>query len=71
MRKDEYLGCLKATFGYAVTCHKAQGGEWNNVFLFLEKSMYGMDRLELCKWWYTSITRARTQLHLENNWWIN
>jgi ATP-dependent exoDNAse (exonuclease V) alpha subunit len=71
MRKDEYLGCLKATFGYAVTCHKAQGGEWNNVFLFLEKSMYGMDRLELCKWWYTSITRARVQLHLENNWWIN
>jgi ATP-dependent exoDNAse (exonuclease V) alpha subunit len=70
MRQDEYLGCLKATFGYAVTCHKAQGGEWNNVFLFLEKSMYGMDRLELCKWWYTSITRARTYLHLENNWWI-
>jgi ATP-dependent exoDNAse (exonuclease V) alpha subunit len=70
MRQDEYLGCLKATFGYAVTCHKAQGGEWNNVFLFLEKSMYGMDRLELCKWWYTSITRARMYLHLENNWWI-
>jgi ATP-dependent exoDNAse (exonuclease V) alpha subunit len=70
MRQDEFLGCLKATYGYAVTCHKAQGGEWNNVFLFLEKSMYGMDRLELCKWWYTSITRARTHLHLENNWWI-
>ncbi|WP_374948980.1 ATP-dependent RecD-like DNA helicase [Mucilaginibacter sp.] len=70
MRKDEFLGCLKATYGYAVTCHKAQGGEWNNVFLFLEKSMYGMDRLELCKWWYTSITRARVQLHLEKNWWI-
>ncbi|MBD1393628.1 ATP-dependent DNA helicase [Mucilaginibacter glaciei] len=70
MRKDEYLGCLKATYGYAVTCHKAQGGEWDNVFLFLEKSMYGMDKLELCKWWYTSITRARVQLNLENNWWI-
>jgi hypothetical protein len=70
MRDDEYLGCLKATFGYAVTCHKAQGGEWNSVFLFLEKSMYGMDRLELCKWWYTSITRARMQLHLQNEWWI-
>ena len=70
MRDDEYLGCLKATYGYAVTCHKAQGGEWNNVFLFLEKSMYGMDRLELCKWWYTSITRARQALHLERAWWI-
>lgn len=70
MRDDEYLGCLKATYGYAVTCHKAQGGEWNNVFLFLEKSMYGMNRLELCKWWYTSITRARQTLHLEQAWWI-
>ncbi|AMR31129.1 hypothetical protein A0256_06675 [Mucilaginibacter sp. PAMC 26640] len=71
MRDDEYLGCLKATYGYAVTCHKAQGGEWNNVFLFLEKSMYGMDRLELCKWWYTSITRARQTLYLEQAWWVS
>ena len=70
MRQDEFLGCLKATYGYAVTCHKAQGGEWNNVYLFLEKSMYGMDRPELCKWWYTSITRARNELHLESSWWI-
>lgn len=70
MREDEYLNCLKASYGYAVTCHKAQGGEWNDVYLFLEKSMYGMPYPELCNWWYTATTRAREQLNLVNNWWI-
>jgi len=70
MMGDAYLNCLRATYGYAVTCHKAQGGEWNNVFLFLEKSMYAMQPLELCKWWYTSITRARQELNLVREWWV-
>nr|WP_236065480.1 ATP-binding domain-containing protein [Niastella soli] len=67
---DSYLNCLRAKFGYAVTCHKAQGGEWNEVFLFLEKSMYAMDHAELFRWWYTAVTRARKNLHLTNQWWI-
>jgi hypothetical protein len=74
MLEDDYLNCLRATFGYAVTCHKAQGGEWNNVFLFLDNNkngMYNMQPQELCKWWYTSITRARRELHLVKHWWIN
>ena len=70
MMSDRYLNCLRAKFGYAVTCHKAQGGEWEEVFLFLEKSMYGMPRTELFRWWYTAVTRARGQLFLANNWWI-
>jgi ATP-dependent exoDNAse (exonuclease V) alpha subunit len=70
MMKDPYLNCLRVKFGYAVTCHKAQGGEWDEVFLFLEKSMYAMQRQELFRWWYTAITRARKRLHLANNWWI-
>jgi len=70
MKTDPYLNCLRAKFGYAVTCHKAQGGEWNEVFLFLEKSMYAMQRDELFRWWYTAITRTKKQLHLANNWWI-
>lgn len=70
MMEDPYLSCLKATYGYAVTCHKAQGGEWDNVFLFLDKSMYGMPRQELFRWWYTAVTRARRQLNLVNDWWI-
>ncbi|OKS87829.1 ATP-dependent DNA helicase [Mucilaginibacter polytrichastri] len=70
MMADEYLSCLKATFGYAVTCHKSQGGEWNNVFLFLDKSMYGMPAPELCKWWYTAITRTKQELNLVKDWWV-
>jgi hypothetical protein len=70
MLKDPYLNCLRSKFGYAVTSHKAQGGEWNDVFLFLEKSMYAMNREELIRWWYTAITRTRKKLHLADNWWI-
>lgn len=70
MLKDPYLNCLRAKYGYAVTCHKAQGGEWNEVYLFLEKSMYAMPHSELFRWWYTAVTRARKELHLANNWWI-
>ena len=70
MMKDDYINCLQAAYGYAVTCHKAQGGEWDNVFLFLDSKMYGMPQIELFRWWYTAITRAKKQLHLENGWWI-
>jgi ATP-dependent exoDNAse (exonuclease V) alpha subunit len=70
MMSDRYLNCLRAKFGYAVTCHKAQGGEWDEVFLFLEKSMYAMPHTELLRWWYTAVTRARGELFLANNWWI-
>ncbi len=70
MQEDDYLNCLQATYGYAVTCHKAQGGEWNDVFLFLDKGMYGMPRQEMFRWWYTAVTRAKRELNLENGWWI-
>lgn len=70
MMSDPYLNCLRAKYGYAVTCHKAQGGEWNEVFLFLDSSMYGMPHQELFRWWYTAVTRARQQLFLARNWWI-
>lgn len=70
MMEDEYLNCLRATYGYAVTCHKAQGGEWDDVFLFLDKKMFGMPPPELCKWWYTAITRARKELNLVKDWWV-
>jgi ATP-dependent exoDNAse (exonuclease V) alpha subunit len=68
MREDKYINCLRATYGYAVTCHKAQGGEWDDVFLFLESNMYGMKHPELCKWWYTSITRAKQELNVVAGW---
>ncbi|MEZ5018094.1 MAG: ATP-dependent RecD-like DNA helicase [Flavipsychrobacter sp.] len=70
MMEDSYLNCLRATYGYAVTCHKSQGGEWDDVFLFLEQGMYGMPPKELSRWWYTAITRAKESLHIIDGWWI-
>ena len=70
LQKDPYLNSLRANFGYAVTCHKSQGGEWDNVFLFLHKGMYSMGPQALTRWWYTGITRAKEQLYLVNDWWV-
>lgn len=71
LKSDPYLNSLRANFGYAVTCHKSQGGEWDHVFLFLHKGMYMMEKENLIRWWYTGITRAKENLYLTDDWWIN
>src|SRR5699024_8309717 len=61
---DPYLNSLKVSNGYAVTCHKSQGGEWEQVFLFLDRYMYLMEKEKLIRWWYTGITRAKKELFI-------
>lgn len=70
MQKDPVLNSLRANYGYAVTCHKSQGGEWEKVYFFLNKGMYVMDPPELTRWWYTGITRSKEKLILAQDWWI-
>lgn len=70
MIRDPYLNSLRANFGYAVTCHKSQGGEWEKVYFFLNKGMYVMNPPELTRWWYTGITRSKSKLYLVQDWWI-
>jgi len=70
MKTDPFLNSLRANFGYAVTCHKSQGGEWEEVFFFLNKGMYIMSQKSLIRWWYTGVTRAKEKLHLVTDWWI-
>ncbi|MCH7402130.1 ATP-dependent RecD-like DNA helicase [Belliella kenyensis] len=70
MQKDHILNSLRANFGYAVTCHKSQGGEWEKVYFFLNKGMYVMNPPELTRWWYTGITRSKERLILAQDWWI-
>lgn len=70
MLKDPYLNALRAKFGYVVTCHKAQGGEWTNVFLNIYKSLYGMKSPNLYRWYYTAMTRAREYLYVNDGWWV-
>ncbi|NHQ59051.1 AAA family ATPase [Chlorobium sp. BLA1] len=62
IRQDEYFNCLKVKYGYAVTCHKAQGGEWDNVFIVWDYGQ-GFQNQGFYRWAYTAITRASSLLY--------
>ncbi len=66
VKDDPYFNALQVKFGYAITCHKSQGGQWKNVFVdqgYLTDEM--IDR-EYIRWLYTAITRATNSLYLTN-----
>lgn len=66
IKEDPYYNALQIKFAYAVTCHKAQGGQWDAVFVdqgYLTDDMIDMDFL---RWLYTAITRAKSELFLVN-----
>lgn len=60
---DPYLNALRCNFGYAVTCHKAQGGEWEHVFVDFSNKLMNPTK-EKFQWIYTAVTRTRKNLHL-------
>jgi len=66
VRKDEYLNALQVKYGYAVTGHKAQGGQWKNVIVGFEPLYQGMDLKDYLRWSYTAITRAEEKAYLLN-----
>ncbi len=66
VRNNPYYNAIQVKYGYAVTCHKAQGGQWRRVFLdqgFISPDMLGMDYF---RWLYTAFTRASEKLYLVN-----
>ncbi len=67
MKNNPYFNALQVKYGYALTCHKTQGGQWNNVFV---EAPYLPDEttLELSdmRWLYTAITRASKKVYLVN-----
>lgn len=66
MKTDPHYNALQVKYAYAVTCHKAQGGQWDNVFLdigYITEEMLGED---FYRWLYTAFTRATEQLYLVN-----
>lgn len=65
LRADAYFNAIKMKYGYAATCHKAQGGEWENVILNCKASM-STDNSTYFRWLYTGMTRAKSELHLMN-----
>jgi ATP-dependent exoDNAse (exonuclease V) alpha subunit len=65
---DPYLNALRVKYGYAITCHKAQGGEWNDVFMVFENSLFNpMQKENTYRWAYTAISRGIKNIHFFNN----
>ena len=66
MKSDPYYNALQVKYAYAVTCHKAQGGQWKRVFLdqgYMTAEMLSPDYF---RWLYTAFTRATETLYLVN-----
>lgn len=66
IRNDPYFNAIQIKYAYAVTCHKAQGGQWNAVFV---DRAFALDELlvkENLRWLYTAVTRATSNLYLVN-----
>ena len=66
LKQNPYYNALQIKFAYAITCHKAQGGQWDVVFIdqgYLTDEMLNMDFL---RWFYTACTRATKELFLVN-----
>ena len=64
LRKDPYLNALQVKYGYAVTGHKSQGGQWKNVIVGFEPLYQGMDLKDYLRWTYTAVTRAEEKLYV-------
>ena len=62
---DPYYNCIRAKFGYAITCHKAQGGEWFAPIVVCPTNT-GLLNESNFRWLYTAITRATDKLYLVN-----
>ncbi|MBQ5353849.1 MAG: ATP-binding domain-containing protein, partial [Alistipes sp.] len=66
IRENEYFNALQVKFSYAVTCHKAQGGQWSAVFI--DRFLFGDEPMtkDMLRWLYTAMTRATEHLFLVN-----
>jgi hypothetical protein len=63
LRSDPYFNAMKIKFGYAITCHKAQGSEWKNVFVKCKANNAQLTS-EYFRWLYTAMTRTSDKLYL-------
>ncbi|WP_035842040.1 ATP-dependent DNA helicase [Crocinitomix catalasitica] len=64
--QNPYFQAIQVKFGYAVTCHKAQGGQWSAVFVDQGYFVQDMWDVTYMRWLYTAITRSSEQLYLVN-----
>ena len=66
IRENPHYNAIQVKFAYAVTCHKAQGGQWRAVFV--DRCLFGDEPMtrDLLRWLYTAMTRATEKLYLVN-----
>lgn len=70
MYDDPFLNALRCTYGYAITCHKSQGGEWDEVYLQVPRNITMNPTKENYQWIYTAMTRAKKTLHMVDDFYI-
>src|SRR5665648_1199010 len=66
VKNNPYFNALQIKFSYAVTCHKAQGGQWEAVFVDQGYLTEEMLNTEYLRWLYTAFTRPTERLYLVN-----
>lgn len=66
IKKDPFWGAIEVKYAYALTCHKAQGGQWPCVFIDMGFLSLLPSDIQLLRWLYTAITRASEKLYLVN-----
>ncbi|MBO5900893.1 MAG: AAA family ATPase [Alistipes sp.] len=66
IRENPHFNAMQVKFAYAVTCHKAQGGQWSAVFV--DRCLFGDEEMsrDMLRWLYTAITRATERVYLVN-----
>ena len=66
LREDPYFNAMQVKYAYAVTCHKAQGGQWSHVYVDQGYMTEEMLTPDYYRWLYTAFTRATQKLFLVN-----
>ena len=66
IKEDQFFNALQIKFAYAITCHKSQGGQWENVFIDLGYFKEDMLDKSYLRWLYTAITRSSKKIYLVN-----
>jgi len=66
VKNNPYFNALQIKFAYAVTCHKAQGGQWERVFI--DQGMFNRNEITIdyLRWFYTALTRSTDKVYLVN-----
>ncbi|MCF0210465.1 MAG: AAA family ATPase [Bacteroidales bacterium] len=68
--KDPYLNALRCTYGYAITCHKSQGGEWKDVYVEMPRNITLNPTKSTYQWIYTAMTRTSQDLHIVDDFYL-